>query len=294
MADTGNEKISHTEGQGVAMLAAALLGDEEQFNQTWAWTQKNLQRADKLFSWKWVPGKGIVDANNASDGELYIIWALVEAGVRFNRKPLLGEATAIAKALRERCIVMSPRHGAVLLPGEQGFAHPQSDGMARIVVNLAYWVFPALEHAYSVDPNPVWAEVQKNGLALLKNYRFGKWDLPADWTRLTDTAIPWEERPARFGYEGIRIPLFLSWGGHAQHSALAKFARFASRPGFPAWVGFDDKSQADYPAPAGFEAVAQLARQSFYGQATAWPAMDKDYFSASLLLMAQLSRLPQR
>lgn len=290
IADVANGSVSHTEGQGVAMLAAAVLGDMQTFDKVWGWTRAHLLRPDGLLSWRWVPGQGVTDKNNATDGDLYVSWALCEAALRFNRKELVKEAALVAKAVRQQCIVTMPRFGPVLLPGEQGFTSTRADGAPSVVVNMAYWVFPALEKMSAVDPNPLWQQVATNGLTLLRAHGQGRWGLPADWLQLSETATPWRERPARFGYEAIRIPLFLRWARQEQHPVVSRFAKFAARPGFPAWVGLEDNSQADYMAPAGFEAVAQLAREVVYGQRPRWPAPDSDYFSTSLLLLSQLSK----
>src|SRR5260370_24045012 len=131
--------ISHSEGQGIAMLAAATLKDEEAFVRLWAFTQ-SMRRTDGLFSWKYVPGQGVADLNNATDGDLYVTWALARASDSFGSPGYREEAARTATAIRKLCLVREA-HGLVLLPGVQGFQSP--DGTA-LVVNPAYWVFPAL------------------------------------------------------------------------------------------------------------------------------------------------------
>src|SRR5260221_6599527 len=44
--DTGNKEVSHTEGQGWAMLFAEAHGDRATFDKVWNWTRDNLQRRD--------------------------------------------------------------------------------------------------------------------------------------------------------------------------------------------------------------------------------------------------------
>ena len=291
VVDTGNQRISHSEGQGVAMLAAALMEDESSFDLLWKWTRATLLREDGLLSWKYEPGKGVTDRNNASDGELYVVWALHEAAQTFSRPELFSEGARIARALRETCVVETPRHGTMLLPGQHGFVTHFADQTPDIAVNPSYWVFPALAIAQDLDPSSAWERLRDNGLDMLRPARFGRHKLPADWLRLTHPVMPWPQRPARFGWEAIRIPLFLYWAGHHRHPTLVRFARFAAKPGFPAWVDFDDLKQADYAAPPGFEAVAQLARHAAYGQPALLPSVSKDYFSSSLTLMAHLAHL---
>jgi endoglucanase len=284
IVDTGNQGISHTEGQGVALLAAAACGDEQSFGRLWSFT-RTLRREDGLFSWKFVPGQGIADTNNASDGDQYIAWALLQAARNFAKPAWREEAAGIIRALRQKCLV-EESHGLVLLPGVNGF---RVDAKAPPVVNPSYWVYPALAEFASIDDAALWGRCVQAGLNLANYAYFGRYRLPADWLSLTDPVAPWAQRPARFGYEAIRVPLFLYWTGQTGHACLSRFAAFAHAPGFPAWVDFDDRTVANYPAPPGFEAVAQLARAATTNVPVNLPDIDSDYFSASLTLLSSLA-----
>src|ERR1700761_1976583 len=68
IADTGNGGVSHTEGQGYAMVMATAYNDRAAFDALWGWTRKTLRRPDGLFSWRYVPNSDqpIPDANDAS------------------------------------------------------------------------------------------------------------------------------------------------------------------------------------------------------------------------------------
>src|SRR4051812_32573749 len=76
VVDTGNEGVSHSEGQGYGMLFAEANNDRACFEQLWRWTKRNLQvRPDRLLSWRWRPvgTSGVADdPNNASDGDLLV------------------------------------------------------------------------------------------------------------------------------------------------------------------------------------------------------------------------------
>lgn len=286
VVDKANGGISHTEGQGVALLAAATLGDKPAFESVLKFTQK-LRRPDGLYSWKCDSKGQVLDINNASDGDLYIAWALARAYKQFREPAYLQMATALAQSIRNNCIVQA-LHGTVLLPGKDGFVKKIDEKQVPIL-NPAYWVFPAMNELNQIDPSPLWNACSKTGLDILMYAKYGRYGLPADWLIMTDPVIPWRDRPARFGYDAIRVPLFLYWGGYQKHPTLKAFAQFARSPGFPAWVALDDKDQAKYNAPPGFEAVAQLARKSYYLTAPALPPIDDDYFSASLTLLAHLA-----
>src|SRR5476649_908231 len=82
VVDTANKNISHSEGQGYAMLLAVAAGDRATFNLVWDWTRANLMvRDDSLLAWRWQPDErpAVADINNATDGDLLVAWALTEA-----------------------------------------------------------------------------------------------------------------------------------------------------------------------------------------------------------------------
>jgi endo-1,4-beta-D-glucanase Y len=123
--DTGNNNISHSEGQGYGMIFAVAYGDRATFDQMWNWTQKNLQvREDALFAWKWTPdgsgGGSVTDPNNASDGDLLIAWALRRAAIRWKDDRYNTSALEILADLHKICFVYTPA-GYSMLPGEYGF-----------------------------------------------------------------------------------------------------------------------------------------------------------------------------
>lgn len=287
VVDTGNKGITHTEGLGAALLAAQASDDRARFDKVWSFTQQ-LRRPDGLYSWKWVQGTGVADRNNATDGDLYIAWALLRAGVRWRDDALLTASLALAKSMREQLLVR-PSQGAMLLPGKDGFIIRNAAGQEKVVVNPAYWVFPAMRELQAVDPSPTWAQLHKDALTVLEQARFGPAGLPADWLVLDDPVMPWQDRPARFGYEAIRIPLFLAWDKRLTHPTLRACAQFMREPKFPAWVSLMDAEKAAYAAPAGFESVARLARKSVYGLALGPTSLDADYFSSSLTLLAAIA-----
>jgi endoglucanase len=111
----------------------------------------------------------------------------------------------------------------------------------------------------------------------------------ADWIEIDGEVRPWRERPARFGYEAIRVPLFLYWGGHLAHPQLAAFTRHASAPAFPAWVALDADEESRERAPSGFEAIARLARALPAVTPARLPPLDGSYYSSSLVLLAALA-----
>jgi endoglucanase len=218
-------RITHSEGQGYAMLIAARAGDQAGFEQIWRWTKKELFiRPDGLASWKWEENATpkVTDPNNATDGDLLIAWALVEAGERWQSAEHVDAARRILSAVGKKAVLKGPT-GTVLLPGVEGFKEGQQpDGP---VVNLSYWVFPAFDRLKGLSPEIDWADVQATGLRLLRSGRFGPMRLPADWTALgSGTPQLAKSFPPRFSYNAVRIPLYLAWAKLNQPTNLRPYA----------------------------------------------------------------------
>ncbi|MDB5524013.1 MAG: glycosyl hydrolase 8 family protein [Rhizobium sp.] len=222
--DRSNGNISHSEGQGYGMLLAVAANDRDGFEAIWEWTRSELYvRGDDLAAWKWDPNGAphVSDTNNASDGDLLIAWALLRAGNRWGEKGYTDRAVNIADTLARQAIVTDPVHGVLLLPAAKGFSNSeQADGP---VVNLSYWIFPAIEELGTISPEFPAKALIASGTRLLGTARFGTSQMPADWISLKG-AYP---RPAQkfapnFGYDAVRIPLYAAWYGHQQPALLAK------------------------------------------------------------------------
>jgi endo-1,4-beta-D-glucanase Y len=294
--DTGNKAVSHTEGQGSAMLFAEAFDDRATFDRIWRWTAEKLRRPDSaLFAWRWDPNNAehpVADTNNASDGDIVIAWALSLAGQRWNDREYRTEAHRILAAIRDR-LVERVDGRLVLMPGTNGFKN--EDG--SVTLNPSYYIYPAFREFARVDPSPVWARLRRDGLALLTKERFGQWGLPADWVTVThDGGIsPAANQPPRFGFDAIRVPLYLVWGGAATSQRLAAelnfWSNFTDKP-IPAWVDVTNGNLSPFPGPAGFQAIVQLARSRQTPKAPPLPEIgdQDDYYSASLILLAGLAR----
>lgn len=293
--DTGNNGVSHTEGQGWAMLFAEHFDDRASFDGIWNWTREKLRRPDgALFSWRWDPQakNPIADANNATDGDLLIAWALARAAARWHTPAYAEEARRIASEIREK-LIASVAGGLVLLPGLNGFT--RKDG--AVLVNPSYYVYPAFAEFSRIDPSPKWARLRTDGLKLLAKARFGEWRLTPDWITVdrAGKATPAVHLPPRFGYDAIRVPLYLIWGRDATSRRLAPEMRFwngfIDKP-IPAWVDVTTGAVAPFAAPSGFRAIIDLVRARLLGRPPLLPQIDDkdDYYSASLILLAGIAR----
>lgn len=285
VVDSGNHGVSHTEGQGWGLLFAATFDDRPAFDAMMRWTTATLRRPDGLHRWRFVPGEGATDGNNATDGDLFIAMALLRAGTRWHRPALTRQAIDIGRAVLSALVV--DVHGALLLaPGVDGFRRPEG-----LVINPSYYAFPALDALARAVPDPRWARLRQDGLAALAAARFGEWALPPDWV-LAGHDGSWRPAPGfapRYGYDAIRVALYLAWAGvdSPVTGAVQRWWRHASPA--PAWVDVTDGTTADYAAGPGMVAATELA----LGETPNIPMLsdDMDYYTAALCLLARVAAL---
>lgn len=233
IVDTANGDISHSEGQGYGLLLAYYANDRAAFEQIWTFTLTELLiRDDGLAAWKWDPRAKphVTDINNATDGDLLIAWALAMAGERWGAPVYLDAARRIARAIGTVAI---RNDGArpILLPGAVGFAAGERpDGP---VLNLSYWVFEALPVMRGLAPGYDWDGLFQTGLQLAVQARFGTVELPTDWISAPAGRPPQpaEGFPPYFGYNSLRIPLYLLWAGQTERQLLEPYLRAWTRDG---------------------------------------------------------------
>ncbi len=223
--DDGNGGISHSEGQGYGLLLAVLAGSQPDFDFIWSFTQTELLlRDDGLAAWKWSEAAKphITDINNATDGDILIAYALGLAGRQWNRPDYTQAGSRIARAILERTLLHQGDRSA-LLPAATGFlAGDRKDGP---VVNPSYWIFEAFPVLDQLAPSPEWAKLRNDGIALITDFDFGPKQLPADWVSLMSPPKPADGFPAEYGYNALRIPLYLVRAGFTDRQLLDRFRR---------------------------------------------------------------------
>jgi endoglucanase len=297
VVDTFNGGISHSEGQGWALLCAESAEDRAGFDLVLGWTRRALaRRGDALFAWRWRPdGGGMVDdPNNATDGDLMIAWALLRAGQRWREPDYTAQGIAVARDVL-RLLVRQVGDETVLLPGATGFEQRE-----HVVLNPSYYAFPALRALAQAVPDPLWLRLAADGLGLLRRARFGRWGLPPDWVALPRSGgrpAPAPGWPARFSYDAVRVPLYLAWAGLGREPAVASAVRFWSDPQhvrLPAWTDLGSDGISPYAAPAGMRAILLLAVAGQAARPSPLPALPavseaKDYYSAVLTLLVRLA-----
>ena len=291
VVDTGNQGVTHTEGQGWGMIFAEFFDDQPSFTTIWGWTTRNLRRPhDALHFWRFDPSSTTptADTNNATDGDLFIGLALSRAARRWGRADYAESARAIRRDL-VRLLVRTVAGRTVLLPGVQGF-----ETGSEVVVNPSYMVFPAIRELVTAGDQPEWNAVQRDGAALIEEACFGRWRLPPDWLRIDRASgklTPAPNWPPRFSYDAVRVPLYLRWAGLPSNHGLTDFySAFGGKP--PAWVDLVTNETAPYVATPGMLAIASLVSASPGKSLPAeFPlvAAAPDYYSAALTLLSRVA-----
>lgn len=293
--DNGNGKVSHSEGQGFAMVLAVAADDRPAFDLIWSWTEVHLRRRDDaLFSWRYVPDAAnpVDDPNDAADGDIFIAWALARGAIRWS-DPALETASAEIRRAILRKLVVEAGGRRLLLPGVDGFRvetnkGKQGDAPPDLIINPSYYVFPAFADFHAVAPDEGWDRLSADGMALLLDARFGRYGLPPDWLLVTGDGrlAPAPGWPPRFGYDAARVPLYLVWGRAPAAQFTALRAWFGGTWGVtPAWVDLATGKLAAYQASRGVRAVAGLVLGT-RDVAAEVPLADDNYYSAVLALLA--------
>ncbi len=280
---------SHSEGQGWAMRLAVGFDDPRAFALLQSWTEKFLAvRRDPLLAWRWLPGEGVADFNNASDGDLFYAWALLLAARRFGDAALATRAGELARAIDAILVRDAPGGGLLLRPAAERFSEP-----GREVVNPSY-VMPLALHALGAAFDlPRLGQVAADGEALIA--RIAERGLVPDWVGLD--AAGWHPDASHgplHGYDAIRVALYLAWSGRFAHPAVTRARTlFATRnDGIPVRSDPATGEVLERSDAPGYAALAAFVRRS--GQPLPRSGMPdftaaQPYYPATLHLLADLA-----
>jgi endoglucanase len=281
VVDDGNDRISHSEGQAYGLLLAQALGDREAFERIDRWTASRLAvRPDGLLAWKWQDD-GSVDTRNATDGDLLRAWALLRAS---RDSGWTGRDTAvrqICRALVETCLAPDPRapREALLKPASHTPAEATS-----VIVNPSYYMLRAL-----IELGEATGEVDLLRAAAHGEHLLADPGALRDWIAVTPEGIqPAPDLSGNFGWDALRVPLYLFWSGRRTHPALPRSSdRLMAAPLQQHVAVVTDPSGAVLVQSdaAGFQAVADLAAQA----KPAPPRPGQGYYADTIALLAQIA-----
>jgi len=202
---------STSESQSYGLFFALVDNDQVLFERILGWTRRNLSggRPDiNLPAWLWGrAGDGswrVLDPNTASDGELWIAYALIEAGRLWKRPGYTHAGRQILALMRAAEIVDLPGFGTMLLPGNQGFV--QAD---RWTLNPSYLPLFVFRRFAAVDSKGPWAKLAERSVEL--NRLAAPVGFAPDWIAWNRRAFVADPAKGVMGsYDAIRTYL---WAG---------------------------------------------------------------------------------
>ena len=235
---------TYSEAQAYALFFALVANDRASFEKILAWTENNLCAGDmttRLPAWLW--GKrpdgtwDVMDSNPASDADLWIAYALGEAGRLWNERRYRALSTLLAaRILREETADL-PGLGRSLLPAPKGF----TQGGQRWRLNPSYMPPQVMEWLAHTQPQPEWRVLANSSRNIIMGA--SPKGFTPDWTLydaqqgvLQDTE---GAEKGQGGYNAIRVYLWAGMlhpdtpGRQPLLNALAPMARFVRQHGYP-------------------------------------------------------------
>lgn len=181
---------SSSEGQSYGMFFALVANDQPTFDTLWRWTRENLAGNDvslNLPAWLWGRSPEsewrILDANSASDADLWFAYALLEAGRLWKRDDYLADAQKLLTNVENHQVVSLPGLGKMLMPGPVGYIHP--DHLWRL--NPSYLPIFQLRRLSKERPNGPWKDIAQNTARLIGDPNINPEGFVANWVAYRGT-----------------------------------------------------------------------------------------------------------
>ena len=286
--DTGNNNMSHSEGQSYGMLFALYFNDKDSFDKICKWTLVNLYNEKTgLLNWAYKRNQSdpTADKNNATDGDLMIAWVLIEAGKKWNVNAYTKRGEKMLSVLMSK-LVMKMGGSYILLPGIENFYFN-----SHAIVNPSYYIYPALLGIHKHTFSKRWREISDDGKKLISNLKTQKIKLAPDWIKYEANGdnAPSDKWPVRSSYDAIRVPLYLFWE-NSEAKELKPWLEWFSRypaSNTPAWVNVMTGETAGYPMSNGLLSVRTLITTGYVPEPKF--SDNDDYYNVSLMMLAYLA-----
>ena len=265
--DTGSARSqTFSEGQAYALFFALVANDRGAFETLLRWTEDNLCGGDltaRLPAWLWGRRDdntwGVIDSNAASDADLWIAYALGEAGRLWNERRYAALSNLIsARVLREGTADL-PGLGLSLLPGPMGFV----PAPGRWKLNPSYLPMQLMRWLARHGDGSAWQQIAESSIKIILGA--SPKGFAPDWILFDATQgflpdLAGEEK-GQGAYNAIRVYL---WAGTLDPDspdrkvllkALAPMARHVRDTGQPPESIDILTGQATRPGPSGFSAA---------------------------------------
>ncbi|MCU1741669.1 MULTISPECIES: cellulose synthase complex periplasmic endoglucanase BcsZ [Pseudomonas] len=183
---------SSSEGQAYGMFFALVGNDPLTFEELWHWTRDNMAGANiaqNLPGWLWGPTGsgtwGVIDTNSASDADLWIAYALLEADRLWHKPEYRADAQRILANLDKTLVRDIPGLGKMLLPGPVGYEHP--DELWRF--NASYTPIPLLRRFSQESPSGAWKEIADSTAKMIADKNMNRFGFVPDWVGYRGTDV---------------------------------------------------------------------------------------------------------
>jgi endo-1,4-beta-D-glucanase Y len=226
-----------SEAQAYAMFFALVANDRPRFDALLGWTEKNLASGDlatHLPAWLWGRSRsnrwGVLDANSASDADVWMAYSLLEAGQAWNEPRYTSLGRALASLIVREEVVEIPGIGAVLMPAPRGFRY---GGGHRL--NVSYMPLQLFRGLDRLLPGGPWQTMADRIPALVK--ASSPQGFASDWLDFSPSK---GFTPSEIGsYDSIRVYL---WAGMLDQSTPGRDAIVSVLSGMTTWL-------RSHPAP---------------------------------------------
>jgi endo-1,4-beta-D-glucanase Y len=230
-----------SEGQSYGLFFALVADDRTAFDSILNWTEAHLAQGDltaHLPAWLWGRSDsgqwGVLDANASSDADLWIAYALLEAGRVWQERSYTARGAVLAKRVLDEETANVPGLGLTLLPGPVGF-HPAPDVWR---VNPSYSPPQVVRGIGTRLPDDArWTRLlDSTGRVLLDTAPHG---FSPDWAlyRARHGFAPDAQTQAESAYNAIRVYLWAGMLNPRDPLAQLLLARLAPFAGFIAAHG---------------------------------------------------------
>ena len=193
--DHGAQDITTTEGEAYAMFFSLVANDRSRFDKLLDWTETNMAQGDlteHLPAWSWGKASDgswhVLDANPASDADLWMAYDLCEAGRLWNIDRYSKLGALMANRIAQSEVVLIPQVGTTLLPGAEGF-HPSADTW---YLNPSYMPPSILAYFSHHDSTAPWRQVMEILPSVVKTQS----GFAMNWMKVTPTGLQPSAAPA--------------------------------------------------------------------------------------------------
>ncbi|WP_430390039.1 cellulose synthase complex periplasmic endoglucanase BcsZ [Dyella sp. 20L07] len=252
---SSSQLVTVSEGQAYALFFALVANDRPTFDRVLNWTQNNLAQGDlttHLPAWIWgrteapkeASGQGantsqswgVIDANPASDADIWIAYTLLEAGRLWHERVYTALGTVLARTILTKETAVLPGLGRTVLPGPVGF-HPKEDEWR---LNPSYVPLQVMRRlAVALPQQAEWVATYDSSVKLVTDTTPHGYS--PDWVlyRRNEGFRPDEASKAEGAYNAIRVYLWagmLATDAPSREQSLAAFrplADFVAEHGYP-------------------------------------------------------------